>query len=364
MSQGEFIPGPAGMGAEHLGQVPPIPPDQQAFIDRLRMVNARVVRPLPDLAPRVDHTGVVRDTTDLVRDLNVNMASDVLQPFAEADERPGRFSFAPRRLAGFGKERTFRDAFFGVLTMEEEGGHVEQVPVVVKQFPLGGHDDASHNAMQEVTMLEHVKALGLPTVDVAGVIVDRYTERPRIYVITRRRPELESLDELQWQGLQTADLADRLHPVVDTLSTLHGNLVFHGDPKFKNIGLDEEGKPIIFDLEHATSVRDLVDGMTAENEEEVLQLVADRMSTDFGHVTHSLNNIVYPNLPQDQCPQTPMEQFDFEVSHVLEPYQLRLMEGNSPYKVVLNRVYNRVLQQRRTLAQKQQAAHDGSGPAS
>jgi hypothetical protein len=360
MATPEFRPpGPGEFGGELAGQLPPIPPDQQAFMDYVGAVQPRMIRPLPDLAARANHMGVVEDQTALADRLFLGIAPDVLQPLSDAGERPGNLTFTPSQLAQFGKEKSFRGAFFGVLGMTGENGTHHEEEVVVKQYPLGGQDDATHNAIQEVTMLAHVKELGLSTVDVAGVMVNRYTAdgRPIMYVITRHKQGLESMDELSWQGITTADMPDRLHPVLDTLDSLHGNLVFSGDPKFKNIGLGEDGKPIIFDLEHATSARELVAGMNEENQEEVRERLARLMGIDFSHVAVSLDGIVYPNLPEGERPQTPMERFDFELAHVMEPYHLRLMEGNSRYKDVLNQTYNRVLQQRREQALRAQDAH-------
>lgn len=342
------------------GQLPPIPPDQRAFMDYLDAVPARMIRPLPNLAEHANHMGVVEDQAGLAERLFIGVAPDILQPFKAAGERPGDVTFRPSQLAQFGKEKSFRGAFFGVLGMTSESGTRHEEEVVVKQYPLGGEHDATHNAIQEVTMLAHVKELGLPTVDVVGVMVNRYPSegRPIMYVITRHKQGLESMDELSWRGITTADMPDRLHPVLDTLESLHGNLVFSGDPKFKNIGLGEDGKPIIFDLEHATSARELVAGMNEENQEEVQERLVRLMGIDFSHVAVSLDGIVYSNLPENERPRTPMERFDFELAHVMEPYHLRLMEGNSPYKDVLNQTYNRVLQQRREQAMRAQGASD------
>jgi hypothetical protein len=350
-TQGEFT-------REVAGQLPPIPPDQRAFMDYVDAVQPRMIRPLPDLAARANHLGVVEDQSGLADRLFVGVSPDVLQPFSDAGERPGNLAFTPSQLAQFGKEKSFRGAFFGVLGMTSENGTQHEEEVVVKQYPLGGQNDATHNAVQEVTMLAHVKELGLSTVDVVGVMVNRYTAdgQPTMYVITRHKQGLESMDELSWRGVTTADMPERLHPVIDTLESLHSNMVFSGDPKFKNIGLGEDGKPIIFDLEHATSARELVTGMNEGSREEVLARLTRLMGVDFSHVAVSLEGIVYPELPEGERPQTPLERFDFELAHVMEPYHMRLMEGNSQYKDVLNHVYNRVLQQRREQAVRAQGA--------
>jgi len=341
---------------EHGAPMPPPPtPEQVAFMNRLGVVNARNVRPLPDLASRVNHEGIIADEQHTADRLSVNFAPDVLGHFPDG-ERPGQITFEPKPLAQFGKEKSYRKASFGRMTFTSESGTTHEEEVVIKQFPIGGKDDALPNAVQEVTMLAYVKELGLPTIDVIGTVVDRYARDPAMYVITRMKDGLESMDELSWRNLRVADLGERLEPLVETLEALHGDLVFSGDPKFKNIGVGEDGKPIIFDLEPATSCRDLVANMTPENEEQVMARLTKRMANDFSHVAVSLDQHVHPNLPQRERPQTPTDRFQFEYEHVLEPYHMRLMAGNSPHKAVLNRAYNRVLEERRNRAQREQAA--------
>ncbi|HSW99339.1 MAG TPA: hypothetical protein VLF71_05915 [Candidatus Saccharimonadales bacterium] len=327
-------------------------------MDRLSHIdNARLVRPLPDLAALANHEGVVSDESGLIERLNVSIAEDVLSPFADG-ERPSEFTFTPRQLAAFGKEKSFRGAFFGVLKMKSRDGVQVEEPVVVKQYPLGGQHDASHNAAQELTMLAHAKAVGLSTVDVVGAIVDRYSANPLVYVITRQKQGLESMDELRWRGITTAQMPDRLHPVVDTLVSMHTKLLFSGDPKFKNIGLGEDGSPIIFDLEHATSLRDLVEHMTPENQDEVMDRLTKRMMSEFAHVASSLDSIIYPNLPQGERPRTPLERFNFEFTHVLELYHMRILESGSRYRDVLNQAYGRMLEKQHSNALRLQAEYD------
>jgi len=361
MTSGEHFRPPGSLvGETPSGNILPLPPDQVEFLNRLRMVNPRVVRPLPDLSTHLNHEGAVVNETNLASRLNVNFSEDVLKPFAEAGERPGSVTFQPRRLARMGSERSYRGAFFGVMNLESEEGRRQSVPVVVKQYPIMGPKDATHNAMQEVTLLDYVKKLGLPTVDLVGVIRNGYPQSGEalMYVITRHYPGLESMDELPWRNLTAAELPDRLHPVIDTLESLHGNLIFSGDLEFKNIGLGEDGGPVIYDLEHATSARDLVGHMTPENEDEVLERLTTLMGRDFDSIAISVDSNVYPNLPEGERPETPMERFTFELNLILEPYHHRIMSGSSRYKDALNRVYNRVLRQRLDAARAQQEQHD------
>jgi hypothetical protein len=356
MTSSEQFRPPVG---EISGNVAPLPADQVEFLDRLKMIDGRHIRPLPNLADHLNHEGLIWDESDLALRVNVNFSEETLAPFTEVNDHPNAVTFQPRRLARMGKEKSFRGAFFGVMSLKSEEGRRQDVPVVVKQYPIGGPDDAVHNAMQEVTMLEYVKKLGLPTVDVVGVIRNGYPRNgmPLMYVITRQRQGLESMDELSWRNLTTVELPDRLHPVLDTLESLHANLLFSGDPKFKNIGLGEDGGPIIYDLEHARSMRDLVEHMTPENEAEVLERIARLMSRDFSHVLVSVEDMIYPNLPDVEQPVSPMERFTFELNHILEPYHRRIMEGTSAYKGILNLAYNKALQQRLDIAREQQAIY-------
>lgn len=331
-------------------QVPPIPipEDQKAFMNRLRGVNGRGVFVLPDLAERVDHTGLVLDQSGLADQISVHMAPEVLAPFGtERETIPNNFTFTPKPLARFGKEKSFRGAFFGELHLTATTGKKETIPVVVKQYPIGGQHDAVHNAIQECTMLAHLKTLGMSTIDLVGVIADRYSASPTMYVVTRQRQDLESLDEISWKGIKQSDMPERLGPVIDTLSTLHSNLVFQGDPRFKNIGLGDDGTPIMFDLEHSTSMRDAVATMDPSNEQEVMDRLLRQMRTDFARVRASVEDIVYPNLPAQQRPQTPEERFEFEYTNVMEPYIMKIMESFSPHKSILEHVFARMVQQRR-----------------
>lgn len=349
---------PGQLSHEMAGQLPPLPADQQAFIDRLG--HARWPQPLPDLAEHTNHDGIVIDQTNLVADgkLNVNMAADVLQRFTDAGERARSFMFTPKPLGRFGKEKSYRGAFFGALDVEGSGGHTERLEVVVKQYALGGPQDAQHNAIQELTLLDYARRIGLNCVEPMGVIVDRLAVQPKIYMLMHRKEGLESMDELNWRGITRADMADRLRPAVDMLSLMHGNLLFHGDPKFKNIGLGEDGQPIVFDLEHGASVRDLVANMDEENGIESMDHITNLLAKDFSHLRVSLQSQIYPNLPDYERPSSPLEEFEFELTHLYEPYHMKLMEGNSPHKDVLNQAYNRMVQERRGIATRQQVAAD------
>ncbi len=347
MGHPNIISGPEG---GHDG-VPPTPPDQVAFMERLRTITPRLVGELPQVAPHILHDAsgyntLVPEYQHMGEQLdNAHFSGAILAPYREAGERgPATIGFDPQVFWSLGRAKSHRGTFFGELQLTSATGRIDTVPVAVKPFLY----EEAGNAIQELAMLEYLAAQGVESLEPVGIIMHRWNNPPTVYLLTRLRQELSSLDSPErWAGVRRETMADALTPAVETLVMLHGKAVSHGDPKLRNIGVGEsEDVRIPHDFEFASSFKDIVEGVG--DQDAIPAILPELLDQEFRNLFGSLREVVYPYLPPEQRPQTPQEEFELQLGVFLELYQAAMARSNSPYRSVLERAY-RVWLQTRTL---------------
>jgi hypothetical protein len=209
--------------------------------------------------------------------------------------------------------------------------------------------------VQELAMLQHVHQLGFQTVKPLGLIMDRWAQPPRLFLITEYAGELSTMAAENWRGLRPEEVADRVKPAVDTVLSLHEKGAVHGDPQFKNIATGESSdSQILHDLEEARSITRLLEGVGPDDP--VPPELVKLLRHDFWRMRLSMRKYVYPNLPADQQPQTVEERFMFELNVLFEPYHVGLSRSDTPHKNTLSRAYHALLEQTR------EEVHQGREP--
>jgi hypothetical protein len=194
-------------------------------------------------------------------------------------------------------------------------------------------------------MLQYLAGMGLAVPEPLGIVVDRDTNPNAMYLLTQDRPDLISLNSHDWSTLQPDQVVNRVQPAIDTLTTLHGKLVFHGDATFNNLATgDKAGSIIVFDTEyavsHADTVRNAVDGGVPR--ELVLSL-----SHDLYSIQESFDEFIFPNLPEGVRPITLEQKTEYAITHFFEPYRTALKASDSPHKELLERALDIVIASRR-----------------
>lgn len=335
---------------EHLGRGEALPPPQPpaavaAFEDRLAQHRARFTGDMPDTAAILDHEGRLPSEQQADRFFHgVHFTQEVTKPFRERGERgPENISFTHIELLEMGHEESYHGTFAGRLNMESaDGTVVTERLVAVKPFYL--HEGGS--AVQELAMLQHVRKLGFETVRPLGLIMDRWAQPPRLFLITEYAGELSTMAAENWRGVSREDVAERVKPAVDTVLALNEKGAVHGDPQFKNIATGEStDSQIIHDLEEARSIVRLLE--SAGPDDPVPPELVRLLRHEFWRMRLSMRKYVYPNLPADQQPQTAEERFMLELNVLFEPYHIGLSRSGTPHKDALNRTYHAVLEQTR-----------------
>jgi hypothetical protein len=330
-------------------------PHEREFAFALERLRSLPLREMPDLASRVDHTGNI-----IAPDPQYALESGVYlrrpSPFlreAGDDSAGAGLEYIAQPLAEMGRKTQIGDSpstneshhgtFFGILRTDADDwpGGQENVAVAIK--PMEHNERSPVDAtLQELAMLEHVADCDLPTLEVLGLIVDNESNIPKSYIITRRNPQIRSLDTLDWSE-EAENVDQHLQTAIATLTSLHSNLIFHKDLEFKNISsLDREGSFIVYDMEWSVSLRDLID----QSEVPDIERLGRAIDFDLGTVRRSMRKILYPNLPADGRPNTEQETFDYELTHLYEPYYLALMNTDSKYKGDLDKAYHMALARR------------------
>gem|GEM_PF-4566421 len=334
---------------------------EQAFMDRLALHNSRLSGVMPDLASQLDHGGHVASEQLAQKFDNTNFSADVLAPFKDHGEKgPAELSFMRKPFLELGHEQSYHGTFLGEMRMaSSDGAVVDTRLVAVKPFLL----NEGGSLAQEVAMLQFATSKGLQTVKPLAVIADRWGEVQRFYLITERLDPLSTLAAENWLGIQANEVAERLQPARKMLLDLHERGMTHGDPQFKNVATGEsEGEIIVHDLEEATSIQALLEQTGPDDE--IPEKLVMALRQEFYRVRLSMRDYVYPNLPEDQRPNSPEERFMFELGALFEPYHLALGESASPYRQVLDRAYKIMLERTRREVSEGYEPQPGDVPSS
>lgn len=345
-------------------------PHEQEFANTLERLNSLPIRELPHFAEEIDHTGNVIAPTpysQLESGIYLNQQTLDSQEGEDSYLSPN-LTFSTQPLAEIGRKTQIGEGmamtesqhgtFFGMVQVET-GDQSYTAPVAIK--PIDHNESAPVDATrQELAMLEYAAACGLPTLDVLGLVVDNEAAIPRSYILTRRNPEIRSLDTLNWRE-EAANVDQHLGTAVTTLTALHANMIFHKDLEFKNVSsLDTEGSFVVFDLEWSTSLRDVAEQPGGPD----IERLSRAIDFDLNTVRRSMRKILYPNLPEDQRPNTPEEEFSYELAHLYEPYHLAIMNSGSRYSDTLDRAYRLVLERRHNSLSEQRSHQVQAVPVS
>lgn len=145
--------------------------------------------------------------------------------------------FVPNPYLRLGDADSAHEVIFGQL--EPHGA------VAVKPFTREGR------ARRELTMITKIRERGFDTLEPLAVA----TGSLGTYLITRYRPGLHHLGQLNW-AVDVASpklksvLTPSLHSAAEVAGNLHAAGITHGDFQAKNVAFDRQG-PVVLDLERA-----------------------------------------------------------------------------------------------------------------
>ena len=148
------------------------------------------------------------------------------------------------------------DSHHGVLFGEilvEDGEAIRRVRTAIKPF-----DSDSEHAKHEFDNLLAVGRKGFDTFEPLALAKHGDTA----FLITRRRPEINSLDNAAWDVSPSdttryeAEVIPNLSLMATYLARLHSSGIFHGDAQAKNFAITDTGGSLITDLEDATIATD------------------------------------------------------------------------------------------------------------
>ena len=347
---------------EHTGAAPgemPLAPIQIAFIDRLRLLKDSSVYSLPRFDEVISHDGTTpKKDAPLPYQFDGIQLSDAVQSvFGNSQETlPNTFEFEiDEELSMMGREDSHHGVFAGIITMrsrpDAHGKSIEyKTPVAVKPFMLA---DARF-VIQECGIEQYLGAQGVKTHEIIAVIGDRTQDKQPLYVLTRWRPELHSLDTYynwkDWSQVTPAEVGgvvrERVQPAVGTFVATHTQFVFNSDAHFRNVVVpDRYGDVFVSDLEHATSCRDII---AALGEDDGLpEVLVTAMDQDITAIQRSFKEYIYDNAPVELVPPTEADKLAFELECFIEPYWVALEKSGSPYAGLLLRALDRVVQGKR-----------------
>lgn len=317
---------------------------QQEFIGVIDKFRPNTITKLPDLSEHLDQE--TRRTTGLDTLLDGKGDRVFLAPgffeYLEDNRMPNRLSFKPKPLLRMGKEDSAHQVFFGnIRAWWFQEATQQNMQVAIK--PIPDTDMGREHLFQEASIYQLLAKLDIPTLEVFGVAM---LEKPRHnisgFVITHFNPEIITLDSLPWGHMQEEERWEYVDLAIDTLAILHSELLFHGDPAFKNIALGEAKQSFtVVDLEWGTCGRGI-----ADNVHRIQQMMANDLSV----LTQSIEDRVIKYLPIDQKPQDDIEKFNILRDKVYEQYFERLVHIDSPYLDVLTKAYEMMIEKKAQMA--------------
>jgi hypothetical protein len=325
---------------------PPISPEiprtpaEELFTESIDMVRKAQVHELPDFTRTLQHSGFLTPFPHDAFEPGIHVDSQRWGVVAERGA-PDRFTFIGQDWLRIGRDESYRGVFFGnmVSTWFNDGTVAnEQVAVTPS---LGRFPQDYQESLQEIAIHQYLEQLGVPTLEVLGMlVVERPEQVPRVFKISRFRP-YETLNNINWRGLTEDQRWDRMGLALDTLARLHAHLVFHGDPVFKNIGFGQtEGDIVVIDTEKSLSAALAIHPSQIEKgEQRIMQL----MSNDFSRLCLSVDHEILSCLPEGERPHG-LDRFEVMLEHVYIPYFERLVHMHSPFVSLLKtQLFDRVV---------------------
>lgn len=324
---------------------------QQEFMGFVEGLRVQHVAPLPDLSELLDHETKRTSGLDVPLDGDNDRAflSSSFYEYVEHDKFPNRLFFRPQPLMRLGRENSYQQVFFGNLNAQWfHGAEQANVQIAVKPIPLRGNNPedsmlGEERLLHEVAMYQYLGKLGIPTLEVLGVCLLKGSRNGlEGFAITRFDPDIVTMDNLPWGSMEPKDVNEAIGQVTDTLALLHSNLIFHGDPEFKNIAVGEASKSItVVDVERAKSGLIIPDNV---------KRIGLNMSMDFTDVEKSMGEFIFSKLPEGERPKDDIERFNILHNFVFEPYFERLVHLDSPYLDTLAKAYELMVDYKASMA--------------
>lgn len=177
-------------------------------------------------------------------------------------------------------------------------------------------------ARHEYDSLVAAKEMGFDTFEPIALAKDGDT----MYLITRRRGEVESLDNANWtivpsdQAAYEAEVVPNLHFIAQSMAKMHAKGLIHGDPQIKNFARSDTGNLVVIDLESAKIAR---------NSEEHALLVGsgDEVCQFWYAAIHHINDTQANILLEGESYETCMAEFEI---NFMTPYLKALSEHADP----------------------------------
>lgn len=309
------------------------------FSDDLALQHGHSVYTLPPFADTLNHEGKIPAYVPNYARMNGLYITPDLSHQIHPRSIIRGINFATRPSRRHGNEMSRRKAFFGDLLIDTDNSRTV-LPVAVKAFG----SDAFNHATQELSMFEYLRRQRIPTYGVVGMLAVANGEAPRSYSITHYQPGFQTLEQLPWNRMSDSQKWHAIGGATKTLVDLHSHAVMHGDYEFKNVNLAENPgmAPPIPDLEYAVSLRNLLTPYDAKTDEAMR--LARSLSADFGSLCKSVDDRVIGRRVPDKV------RFEDHLEYVYGSYYGALKQKDSPYKLVLEEAFTKVLDDKRRQA--------------
>lgn len=313
---------------------------QAFFQEMIAGIRKHRVREMPNLSHQLDRTG--RRTVNLEQFLaspeGIYLATDTFIPKTSTG-LPDRVSFRPNDILRLGRENSRQQVFFGTLDYSWFAtGETGSQQLAVK--PILNTSSGMDRMLHEVAMYQRIQRLGIPTIDVNGVaLLEKPVQGLSGFVVSKFNPEITTMDTFNWREMPIEQRIERLMPAIDTITTLHGNLLFHGDAEFKNIAVKTAlGSVVIVDTEWGCNLEDSADDVMK---------VAQNMSHDLTSLSTSIDTFVLgPKSERLFGPKNDIERFDFLHACLFTPYYDVLLHSGSPHLGILSKAFQVVMDQK------------------
>lgn len=313
--------------------------DFQTDVNALR---SHRIYPLPDLTSHINHSGkFTRPSIKLGSGLFLDTNASGL-PAVSDGGKPDAFTFMAQPGHRLGRERSHNVVFFGKLLSHWHNSPGKQLETQVAVKPTKNRAAL----LGELAMFQYLRQLDIPTFTPnAFLVTDSKTSDHLLSIFEK---PVATMDTVEWGELEDDEKWLQLDFAVQTMVTLHSNLLFHGDLEFKNVGFGEQGDVIIIDPELTVSALEMAEVAASPSdvdEVKIAQLrIKQSMGADFTSVCGSVDEFVLSSIDTDNRPRTDAAKFKIYAKHIFRPYRESLIDANPPYLAELLAAYEKVFQ--------------------
>ncbi len=293
---------------------------------------------LPDFAPHLNHESYVTNFGDYRLHNGLFVTDSFAQRWNEQGI-PNRWSFNLQPLLRSGRDDSRHKVFFGAIKEDYFHGGIQHVTqVAVKPF---GREEETY-AFHEFAMHEYLRERGLPTFRTLGMLAleaDENQDIPRLFLLSQFEPNVMTMDNISWGERTPEEQWQEVDRGLQTLATLHAEMIFFGDYFFKNVAFKQDGTPLIIDPETVVS------GLyNAHPSGDRARLVAV-MGKDFEAYCKSVSeDILHPGRELDDRQPFPREDLDTLLERVHLPYFRHLTKRGGQHLDVLHATFQYVIE--------------------